>query len=141
MLLLMMRFRRTDGPFCRNCATVVYREETAGTLWQGWWSPLSLVLLTPGTLISNRVALAPMNKLSEPAGGFPAYRARPGKPAPRRASSLAALAPLARGGLGDREHRQRRHLLSRERRPGPTAAAPAALRPPHPRSAAAAGRR
>lgn len=94
-VLLMMRFHRIDGPFCRNCATVVYREETAGTLWQGWWSPLSLVLFTPGTLISNRVALARTNKLAEPAGGFPAYRARPGKPVLRRASSLAALAPLA----------------------------------------------
>ncbi|MEV7465482.1 hypothetical protein AB0O20_03065 [Streptomyces kronopolitis] len=94
-LLFVMRFNRIDGPFCRDCGTAVYREQTAGTLWQGWWSPLSLVLFTPGTLIANRVALGRVNKLSDPTGWIPGYGARPGKEVLRRASSLVALVPLA----------------------------------------------
>ncbi|MBV9023834.1 MAG: hypothetical protein JO362_08575 [Streptomycetaceae bacterium] len=49
----------------------------------------------PGTLIANRVALARVNKLPEPAGGLPRYGVRLGKKVLRRASSLVALAPLA----------------------------------------------
>ncbi|KOU50080.1 hypothetical protein ADK54_09915 [Streptomyces sp. WM6378] len=94
-VLMWMRFSRVDGPFCRPCGLAIYREVTSETVWQGWWSPLSLVLFTPGTLIINRVALAQINKLPAPIPGQPGPQLSPGTPVLRRASSLAALLPLA----------------------------------------------
>ncbi|MEU9105660.1 hypothetical protein AB0D54_15020 [Streptomyces xanthophaeus] len=92
-LLIMMRFHKMEGPFCRECGTAYFRELTARTLWQGWWSPFSLVLFTPFTLISNRVALAKVNRLPEPSGGGP--RPRVGLPVLRRPTSLVVLLPIA----------------------------------------------
>jgi hypothetical protein len=94
-VLMWMRFSSVNGPFCRPCGTAIYREVTSETVWQGWWSPLSLVLFTPGTLIINRVALAQINKLPAPIPGQPGPQLAPGTPVLRRASSLAALLPLA----------------------------------------------
>jgi hypothetical protein len=96
-VVFIMRFHRWDGPFCRSCGTAVYREQTARTVWQGWWSPMSLVLFAPGTLIANRVALARVNKLSEPTGGHPGYAVRPVSAVLHRASSLVALVALIWG--------------------------------------------
>ncbi|MFF0629902.1 hypothetical protein [Streptomyces sp. NPDC004296] len=64
------------------------------TMWQGWWSPFSLVLLTPITLISNLISLRGINKLGAPVPGQPGVALVPGKRVLRRTSSLAALLPL-----------------------------------------------
>ncbi|WP_242587123.1 hypothetical protein [Streptomyces sp. MST-110588] len=93
-VLLWMRFSSLQGPFCRPCGTAVFREMTGKTLWQGWWSPLSLVLFTPGTLIINGVALARINKLSAPVPGQPGQQLQPGTPVLRRPTSLAVILPL-----------------------------------------------
>jgi hypothetical protein len=45
----------------------VYKKLTTETLWQGWWSPLSLVLFTPVTLLWNVIASARVKKLQAPA--------------------------------------------------------------------------
>ncbi|MFI6688516.1 hypothetical protein [Streptomyces sp. NPDC050485] len=67
---------------------------TSRTVWQGWWSPLSLVLFTPGTLVINRITLAHINKLPAPIPGQPGQQLVPGTPVLRRVSSLAAALPL-----------------------------------------------
>ncbi|MER6841619.1 hypothetical protein [Streptomyces platensis] len=51
-LFLLMRFLSRSGMFCRSCGLATYREMSARTLWQGWWSPLS-VAITPVTLLMN----------------------------------------------------------------------------------------
>src|SRR3954468_7902005 len=43
-LLLMMRFKKWEGPFCRTCGTALRRDATTNTLCQGWWSPFSAVI-------------------------------------------------------------------------------------------------
>ncbi|EGX59225.1 MULTISPECIES: hypothetical protein [Streptomyces] len=93
-LLIWLGFSSLTGPFCRTCGTAAFREFTSRTLWQGWWSPFSLVI-NPIVLISNRFALARVNKLTEPEP-TPVPRQpvwAPGTPVLRRRSSLAALVP------------------------------------------------
>ncbi|MEU5958240.1 hypothetical protein [Streptomyces sp. NPDC047525] len=89
-----MRFSSVSGPFCQPCGTSIFRDLSGKTLWQGWWSPLSLVLFTPATLIVNRVALARLNKLPPPIPGQPGPQLMLGVPVLRRLSSLAAVVPL-----------------------------------------------
>ncbi|MET9418064.1 hypothetical protein ABZY03_28525 [Streptomyces klenkii] len=65
-ILIMMRFLHVRGPFCRNCGLAVVRDMTGKTLWQGWWSPVSLVIFTPFTLIWNMVVKSKLEKLPPP---------------------------------------------------------------------------
>ncbi|MFF1922007.1 hypothetical protein ACFVW8_15720 [Streptomyces sp. NPDC058221] len=91
----MMQFEKVDGPFCRTCGRAVVRQMTARTLALGWWSPFSLVGVTPFTLVWNLVAHRKFSKLpaSTPA---PGRQARPeGAPLYRRPWSYVALIPLA----------------------------------------------
>ncbi|MFI2189069.1 hypothetical protein [Streptomyces sioyaensis] len=94
-ILIMFRFLSLKGPFCRNCGTAVLREMTGKTLWQGWWSPFSLVAFTPFTLISNLTVRAKLNKLPPPVPGQPGQQLDPGVPLRRRPAALGALIPLA----------------------------------------------
>jgi hypothetical protein len=66
-LLVLMTFRKLEGPMCHSCGMQVYKKLTTETLWQGWWSPLSLVLFTPVTLLWNVIASARVKKLQAPA--------------------------------------------------------------------------
>ncbi|MBT2382187.1 hypothetical protein J7E86_00990 [Streptomyces sp. ISL-11] len=93
-LVLLMRFTRLEGPFCRTCGTSVFRDMTTRTLWQGWWSPFSLVLINPITIVINLVARAKLNKLPEPVPGQPGPQLQPGKPVTSRPVALVALIPL-----------------------------------------------
>ncbi|WP_414168712.1 hypothetical protein ACMATS_21095 [Streptoverticillium reticulum] len=90
-----MRFLSLRGPFCRNCGTAVLRDMTGKTLWQGWWSPISLVAITPFTLIWNLTVRAKLNKLPPPVPGQPGPQLDPGVPLRRRPVVLAALIPVA----------------------------------------------
>ncbi|WP_432003668.1 hypothetical protein [Streptomyces sioyaensis] len=94
-ILIMMRFQSLKGPFCRNCGTAVLREMTGKTLWQGWWSPFSLIAFTPFTLISNLTVRAKLNKLPPLVPGQPGQQLDPGAPLRRRPAALGALIPLA----------------------------------------------
>lgn len=93
-VLVMMRFHRVDGPFCRRCGRALVRIMTTKTLCQGWWSPFSLVLFTPFTLIWNLVAAAKFAKLppSEPAPGR--QQLDEGQPVHARPLAYVAILPL-----------------------------------------------
>lgn len=93
--LLFMRFHRFDGPFCRSCGRAMVREMTSKTLWQGWWSPFSLVAFTPFTLLWNLVAHLKFSKLpqSVPAPGRQSLPE--GTPVLRRPLAYVALIPAA----------------------------------------------
>jgi hypothetical protein len=67
--LYVMRFLSREGVFCRSCGLATYRDMSAKTLWQGWWSPLSLVI-TPITLLVNLGPRSRFHKLGEPMGGW-----------------------------------------------------------------------
>ncbi|MFF1639012.1 hypothetical protein ACFVXA_15470 [Streptomyces sp. NPDC058246] len=65
-LLVAMRFSKMEGPFCRSCATAIHREMTTKTLAGGWWSPVSLALFTPLTLLWNLYVRTKIRKLAHP---------------------------------------------------------------------------
>ncbi len=91
-ILYVMRFLSRKGMFCRSCGLATYREMSAKTLWQGWWSPLS-VAITPLTLLMNLGPRGRFRKLAAPAGGFrPSLD--PGKSLLRRPEAMLFLVPM-----------------------------------------------
>ncbi|MEU3876363.1 MULTISPECIES: hypothetical protein [Streptomyces] len=94
-ILVMMRFLRLEGPFCRNCGMSVWRDMTGKTMVQGWWSPVSLVLFTPFTLLWNLVVRARITKLPPPVPGQPRQQLDPGVPLRQRPYMLGLLLPVA----------------------------------------------
>ncbi|MEW1655051.1 MULTISPECIES: hypothetical protein [unclassified Streptomyces] len=93
-ILIVMRFLSMKGPFCRNCGLALCREMTGKTLWQGWWSPFSLFLFTPFTLLWNLVVRVKLSKLQPPIPGQPGPQLDPGTPLYRRPAALGALIPV-----------------------------------------------
>lgn len=91
-LLIMMRSQKVEGMMCRTCGEAVYRTTQGRTLWQGWWSPFSLFLFTPFTLVSNLIARRRTDTIAPPLPGHP-DPLDPGKPLHRRPLSYAALVP------------------------------------------------
>ncbi|MFI1968170.1 hypothetical protein BLA24_20750 [Streptomyces cinnamoneus] len=94
-ILIMMRFLHLDGPFCRNCGMSVWRDMTGKTMLQGWWSPLSLVLITPLTLLWSLVVRAKLTKLPPPVPGQPGPQLDPGVPLRKRPAMFGLLLPVA----------------------------------------------
>ena len=92
-----MRFLSRKGVFCRSCGLATYREMSAKTLWQGWWSPLS-VAITPITLLVNLGPRSRFHKLAEPTGGW-RPPLDPGPSLLRRPVALTALAVVALAAL------------------------------------------
>ncbi|MCP3821170.1 hypothetical protein NLX86_24675 [Streptomyces sp. A3M-1-3] len=90
--IVIMRFLKAEGPFCRTCGIATYRKMTADTLVQGWWGALS-ALITPFTLLANLFARAAFRKLPQPYGGW-RPPLDPGKPVPLRPQGLLFLIPL-----------------------------------------------
>ncbi|MFF7975317.1 hypothetical protein [Streptomyces sp. NPDC007905] len=97
-MLVIMRFLRRQGAFCRTCALAIFRDMQADTMVLGWWGPLS-VLITPFTLLANLSALSGIKRIPAPvtAGWRPPMD--PGKPVFRRPAGVLALIPLAALGL------------------------------------------
>ncbi len=93
-LLFVMRFLHRKGFFCRTCGTALRRAMTGRTLWQGWWSPLSLFFVTPFTLVWNLIVRAKLNKLQPPVPGTHGRQLDPGQPMLRRAEALGLLVPV-----------------------------------------------
>ncbi|WP_234357273.1 hypothetical protein [Streptomyces sp. NBRC 110028] len=93
-MLLMMRFLKWQGPFCRTCGTAMRRQATTNTLWQGWWSPFSLFIFNPYTIINNLVVRGKLNKLPEPGPATHVARPDPGKSVLQRPASYVALVPI-----------------------------------------------
>ena len=97
-MVVMMRFLRREGMFCRTCALASFRDMQADTMVMGWWGPLS-VLITPFTLLGNLSTLSGIRRIPEPvtAGFRPPLD--PGKPVFRRPAGILALLPLGLLGL------------------------------------------
>ncbi len=93
-LLILMRFQKLDGPMCATCGEGVYREMQAKTLWQGWWSPFSLFLITPFTLLWNLFTRRKVKALQPPMPGQHGPQMPTGVPVHRRPLSYVALIPL-----------------------------------------------
>jgi hypothetical protein len=89
-----MTFRKLDGPMCGTCGVAVYRALTTETLWQGWWSPFSLFLFTPFTLLHNLVVSRRVKKLQAPAPGQHGRQVDPGVPVHRRPLAYVGLVPV-----------------------------------------------
>ncbi|WP_330458486.1 hypothetical protein OIB37_17215 [Streptomyces sp. NBC_00820] len=96
--LVIMRFLRRQGVFCRTCALSLFRKMQADTMLQGWWGPMS-ALITPITLLINLGALSGIRRIPEPVA--PGWRPPldPGRPIFKRAAGLVGLVPLTGFGL------------------------------------------
>ncbi|WP_240351128.1 LppU/SCO3897 family protein [Streptomyces olivoreticuli] len=89
-----MRFLKRSGAFCGSCGTSLHRKMTADTLYQGWWSPLS-VIFTPITVLAN--VLGPrraFRRLGPPSGGWQ-RPLDPGKRVFLRPAALVFALPVA----------------------------------------------
>ncbi|MEV6114997.1 hypothetical protein AB0L59_21385 [Streptomyces sp. NPDC052109] len=91
-MVVMMRFLRREGTFCRTCGLAVFRKMQADTLVQGWWGPMSM-LITPVTLLINLFALARIRRLPAPAAAQ-GPGLDPGRPVFLRPSGMVGLVPL-----------------------------------------------
>ncbi|MBX9395108.1 hypothetical protein K4749_16255 [Streptomyces sp. TRM72054] len=93
-LVILMGFRKTDGPMCFTCGLAVYRAYTTHTLCVGWWSPLSLFVFAPLTLVRNVLAVRRVKRLPAPGPGTLGPRYDPGVPVHRRPRAYVALVPV-----------------------------------------------
>ncbi|MGF1427763.1 LppU/SCO3897 family protein [Kitasatospora sp. LaBMicrA B282] len=92
-MIVVMRFLRQSGPFCRTCGIATVRHMSARTLVQGWWS-YSSWLITPITLLRNLFAYNKIKKLPVAAPGGRGPQLDPGKPLVRRGAMFGLLVPL-----------------------------------------------
>ena len=92
-LVVLMRFQRNSGPFCRPCGTAVVREMSAKTLVQGWWG-IASVFVTPVTLLMNLVTSRRLKSLPPPGPATPRPPLDPGMPLLRRPQALGLALPL-----------------------------------------------
>lgn len=53
-LVLIMQFRKIEGPFCRSCGLEAFRRMTSDTMLEGWWGALSF-FITPVILMRNAI--------------------------------------------------------------------------------------
>ena len=97
-MVVMMRFLRREGMFCRTCALASFRDMQADTMVMGWWGPLS-VFITPLTLLANLSVLSGIRRIPEPATAGFRPPLDPGKPVFRRPAGILALIPLSLVGL------------------------------------------
>ncbi|MFF4339126.1 hypothetical protein ACFY00_04180 [Kitasatospora sp. NPDC001540] len=91
--LVMMKFLRLPGPFCRDCGTATVRRMTANSLWQGWWG-LASSLINPFTMLMNLVTWLKLRKLAPPAPGAPGTPLPVGRPLYLRPQILGLLIPV-----------------------------------------------
>ncbi|WP_405979263.1 hypothetical protein [Streptomyces sp. NBC_00158] len=93
-VLILMRFHTLNGPFCRRCARSLIRTMTTKTLCQGWWSPFSLAIFTPFTLLWNLFAAMKYSKLPEPTPAPGRQPLEEGPPVHARPLAYVAIIPL-----------------------------------------------
>lgn len=92
-LLILMRFLKLDGPFCRTCGIASVREMTAKSMWQGWWG-IGSAIVNPFVMLSNIGPWKKFNELPEPAPGAPGRPMDMGKPLFKRPAVLGLLLPV-----------------------------------------------
>jgi len=93
-MIIMMRFLKLQGPFCRTCGTASVRDMTAKSLWQGWWG-IGSMIINPITMLMNLEPSSKFRKLPEPAPGAPGRPMNPGKPLFQRPAIAMLLLPIA----------------------------------------------
>ncbi|WP_185899770.1 hypothetical protein, partial [Streptomyces sp. WAC07061] len=93
-VLILMRFHTLNGPFCRQCGRSLIRTMTTKTLCQGWWSPFSLVIFTPFTLLWNLFAAMKYAKLPHPTPAPGRQPLEEGPPVHARPLAYVAIIPL-----------------------------------------------
>ncbi|MDH6117849.1 hypothetical protein ABH930_005294 [Kitasatospora sp. GAS204A] len=96
--LVIMRFLKLRGPFCRDCGIASHRSMTAKSLWQGWWG-IASAIINPITMLINLPQRAKINKLAPPLPGAPRQPMNPGRPVFGRPAVLGFLVPLLAIGL------------------------------------------
>jgi hypothetical protein len=92
-LIILMRFLKLQGPFCKTCGTAAVRDMTAKSLWQGWWG-IGSSIVNPITMLMNIGPSQKFKNLPEPMPG-PGRPMNPGKPLFRRPAILGLLIPFA----------------------------------------------
>lgn len=93
-MIVVMRFLKLQGPFCRTCGIATVRDMTAKSLWQGWWG-IGSMIVNPITMLMNIEPWSKFRKLPEPAPGAPGRPMDPGKPLFQRPAMAMLLLPIA----------------------------------------------
>jgi hypothetical protein len=92
-MIILMRFLKLRGPFCRTCGIASVRDMTSKSLWQGWWG-IGSAIINPITMLMNIGPMQKFKSLPEPAPG-PGQPMNPGKPLFQRPVILGLLIPVA----------------------------------------------
>jgi hypothetical protein len=92
-MIILMRFLKLRGPFCRTCGIASVRDMTSKSLWQGWWGVGSSII-NPITMLMNIGPMQKFKRLPEPTPG-PGQPMNPGKPLFQRPAILMLLLPIA----------------------------------------------
>lgn len=93
-MLIVMRFLKLEGPFCKTCGVAATREMTSKSMWQGWWGVGSMIV-NPITMLVNLATFSKFKHLPEPAPGAPGRPMELGKPLFQRPAVLGLLIPIA----------------------------------------------
>jgi hypothetical protein len=96
-MIILMRFLKLRGPFCRTCGVASVRDMTSKSLWQGWWGVGSSII-NPITMLMNIGPMQKFKSLPEPQPG-PGRPMDPGKPLFQRPAMLMLLVPFVVIGL------------------------------------------
>lgn len=91
-MIILMRFLKLQGPFCRTCGIASVRDMTSKSLWQGWWG-IGSSIVNPITMLMNIGPMQKFKRLPEPQPG-PGRPMDPGKPLFRRPAILMLLLPI-----------------------------------------------
>jgi hypothetical protein len=81
-MIFLMRFKRFEGPFCRDCGLGTFRHMTSYTLVQGWYGYGSF-FITPITVIINLVRRNRVANLAPPQPNPFGPSRQPMNPGPR----------------------------------------------------------
>ncbi|TQJ06505.1 LppU/SCO3897 family protein [Kribbella jejuensis] len=91
-MIILMRFLKLRGPFCRTCGIASVRDMTSKSLWQGWWG-IGSSIINPITMLMNIGPMQKFKRLPEPTPG-PGQPMNPGKPLFQRPAILMLLLPV-----------------------------------------------
>jgi hypothetical protein len=92
-MIILMRWLKLQGPFCRTCGIASVRDMTAKSLWQGWWG-IGSAIINPFIMLMNIGPMQKFKQLPEPTPG-PGRPMNPGKPLFQRPAILGLLVPVA----------------------------------------------
>jgi hypothetical protein len=81
-MIVLMRFLRMEGPFCRDCGLGTFRHMTSRTLVQGWYGYGSFII-TPITVLINLFKRAKVANLPAPQPNPYGPSRQPMNPGPR----------------------------------------------------------